>query len=196
MPQPQDPTPQGEGVRCKVGTHTTTVDSPKTCTDMGGEVVPPKPPSGPICGGCGAAIAGLAKDLGLTDRDVIAPSRALLEAAVKVSPKAMVLVKSMTRADKYITETIRDNPSILGDVMQAMVTGAEFAELVLSKPGGKLDKLKLPKVTERHFKRSIKGLRKGNGNKKFHKELDFLEDELKRWSRKTVAQVRARFLGK
>lgn len=196
MPQPTDPTPQGEGVKCKVGTHTTTVDSAKACTDIGGEVVPPKPPSGPICGGCGVAMAAMAKQLGLTDRDVIAPSRALLEAGVKWSPKALELVKSMTRADEYIAATIRDNPSILGDVTMAMVTGAEFAELVLSKPGGKLDKLKLPKVTERHFKRSLKGLRKGSRNKKFHKELDFLELELKRWSRKTVAQVRARFLGK
>jgi hypothetical protein len=196
MPQPTDPTPQGEGVKCKIGGHTTTVDTPKTCTDLGGEVVPPKSPGGGICGGCGKDIAAMAKGLGLTDQDVIAPSRALLEASVKVTPKTMALVKSMTRADEYITATIRDNPSILGDVMKAMVTGAEFAELVLSKPGGKVDKLKLPKVTEKYFKRSLKGLRKGSRNKKFHKELDFLEKELKRWSRKTVAQVRTRLLGK
>jgi hypothetical protein len=139
-------------------------------------------------------MAAMAKQLGLTDIDVIAPSRAFLESAVKLSPQAHKLVRSMTEADRYIAEALRNNPSTLGDAMLAMVTGAEFAELILSKPGGRVDKLKLPKVTERYFKRSIKGLRKGSSNKKLHKELDFLERELARWSRKTVAEVRARFL--
>jgi hypothetical protein len=110
-------------------------------------------------------------------------------------PGKKKLTKSLARADEYIAEAVRDIPSVLGEVTMSLVTGAEFAKLMLLEPGSEFGALTLPKLTRRYFQRSIVGLRKGGKNKKFHKELDLLESEPKRWSRKTVAEVRAHFLG-
>jgi len=160
---------------------------------MGGEVVPPKPPK-KVCGGCGAAIAGLSLEFGMTDNDIIGPWRRFVEAAAKATPDGKKLLKAFASADDYVPESIRNNPASLGDVTMAFVTGAEFAELVLSKPGASFDRLKLPKVTQRFFQRAIKGLRKGLTKKRDRKDLDALERELKKWSRKTVAEIRDRFM--
>ncbi|MFN0053798.1 MAG: hypothetical protein ACKV0T_16585 [Planctomycetales bacterium] len=156
--------------------------------------MPPKKDDGKVCGGCGRVIAQLSRSLGMTDSDAIGPSRNFLEQAMAITPVARRLVQSMHRADQFIVAAIRNNPAVLGDVTLAMARAAEFAELILAAPGSATDRLKLPRITERSFRRSIKGLRKASQNKKFHKELDFLEVELKRWSGQTVAQVRARFL--
>ncbi|MFN0051950.1 MAG: hypothetical protein ACKV0T_07150 [Planctomycetales bacterium] len=113
---------------------------------------------------------------------------------MSISPGARRLVQSLNRADRFFTEAIRDNPSVLGDVTLAMTRAAEFATLILLPPGSSTDRFKLPRFTERACRRMLKGLRKGSQNKKFHKELDFLELELDRWAGKTVAEVRTRFL--
>lgn len=184
----------GTSVFCRVGGETAVVDSEDVCTELGGTVVKPPPkPKGGICGGCGAALATAANQFGLTDGDVNGPWRDFVQQVSKLSADGQALFESLAKADEYITQTIHDDPSTMGDVMMALVAGADFARFILAKPGGKTDKFKLPKVSHGHFKRSLKGLRKASRNKKFHKVLDKLESELKRWKGKTVAQVRDRF---
>src|SRR5688500_2669734 len=81
------------GVRCKVGGGTTTVDTAATCESMGGVVVGPKKPI-EVCGGCGAAMARVAEELGWGDSDLVKVSREFLERAVRSTTAGRKLFKA------------------------------------------------------------------------------------------------------
>src|SRR5450755_1065053 len=64
----------GGGVVCKVGGYTTVVDTAASCAAIGGTVVPPKK-DGKVCGGCGVAMAAMAKSLGWGLGDPVTTAR-------------------------------------------------------------------------------------------------------------------------
>lgn len=191
---------QGDGstgtIRCRTGEgHIVHIDR-ATCEGLLGGHEEPSKTDGGLCSGCGAALAHMAVQFGLADGDVVGLWRQFLERAAKLTPDGRSLMALLVKADHHVVQAIHDDPSTIGDVIQALVAGAEFAQFVLARPGTKADQLSLPMVWYGHFSRSIGGLRKASRNADFHVVLNELEAELNRWKGKSVAEVRVRFFGK
>src|SRR4029079_8424949 len=181
--------PSGVGVRCKVGGDTTTVDSDAICSELGGTVVPPKKPPSKVCGGCGAAMARVAEELGWSDGDLVKTSRAFLELAVQSTPAGRKLFKALARIDEDFAAAVTANPRVLGALIPSLALGSEFVRLLAGPSEERLDTLVFPRVTQRQFKNTISELRKGNNGREFRAALAFLEAEFAGWSRKSVIQL-------
>lgn len=187
--------PSGVGVRCKLGGSTTTVDSEALCTDLGGTVIPPKKPPTKVCGGCGVAMAKVAEELGWVDGDLVKTSREFLELAVRSTAAGRKLFRALARVDEDFAAAVTANPKVLGALIPSLGLGSAFVRLLPQSADRRTDALIFPRVTQRHFRRTISELRKGSNNKEFQTALAFLDAEFAGWAKKSVAQLRRKYLG-
>ncbi len=183
------------GVRCKIGGSTTTVDTEAQCAELGGTVVKPPGGGGKVCGGCGAAMAKVAQSLGWSGGDLVEVSRSFLELAVRATSSGKKLFKALAKVDEDFGAAVTNNPRVLGAVIPSLALGSEFVRLMSQAPGKATDSLVFPRVTQRHFKKTIVELKKGNDDKSFQTALTFLEGEFAGWSKKSVSDLRKMYLG-
>jgi hypothetical protein len=184
----------GGGVTCRVGTNTTVVDSAATCTSIGGTVVPPKK-DGKVCGGCGVAMAAMAKSLGWGLGDPVTTARSFLELAMKATPAGKEMFSHMARIDDHFNAAVSVNPRILGVVIPAFARGSTFVQLITGKPGGPFDGMVCPPHTVGYIQSTYDELAKGHDDPAFQAALAFLKKEFKLWEKLTVRELRERYMG-
>ncbi|MDQ6685109.1 MAG: hypothetical protein M3Z16_08275 [Pseudomonadota bacterium] len=185
----------GGAIYCKVGGSTTVVDSAGDCSLLGGTVVPPPKPPGKVCGGCGVAMAQMAKSLGWGSGNLVDAARSFLELAMKATPVGKEMFAHMARIDEHFNEAVTRNPRVLGSVIAAFAEGSTFVRLITKKPGGPLDETVCPRVTYHHIQSTYAELAKGHDDRAFQEALAYLTNEFRLWEKATVRQLRERYLG-
>jgi len=186
----------GGGVVCRVGSNTTVVDTAATCESIGGTVVPPEPPKkGKVCGGCGVAMAAMAKSLRWGLGDPVTTARSFLELAMKATPAGKEMFSHMARIDEHFNDAVDANPRILGVVIPAFARGSTFVQLITRKPGGPFDGMVCPPHTVRYIQSTYDELAKGHDDPAFQAALAFLKKEFRLWEKLTVRELRERYMG-
>ena len=186
-----DPTPSTTGVLCRIGSKTVRVDTPGICSDLGGTIPDPEPPKG-CCGGCGKDIAQVAIQLRIIDFDAFTLLQKFND-RIKLTREGKRLSLSFMKADKFMGQAIQNNPEILGSTMMAMVATAQFVQQTLDEKSA-FDSLIFPKIALKYLQRSAREIRKSNLDFKFLEALDELNIELRKWSKASVADIRALYL--
>jgi hypothetical protein len=176
-------------VLCKVGGSTTTVDSAATCSDIGGTVVPPKPPK-PSGTHCRTVIGPPATGFGWADHDVARIAEAYMDDVLKNSKSGRRFLKALASIDRFVLDGVRKNPSLMGEVVLAWLTCIAFLDATDS-PRGKT--ATFSNNAYRRLSRLGRGLAKTSGNERFHGELDYLRAEFKSWVNKTPDDVKHRY---
>ena len=111
------------------------------------------------------------------------------------TPAGKKLFKALARIDDGFGAAVTSNPKVLGAVIPALALGSQFVQLISKAPGQATDRLLFPRVTQKHFRRTIAELKKGSDSKEFQATLIFLEGEFASWSKKSVSELRKQYLG-
>jgi hypothetical protein len=181
----------GGSVRCKIGGSTTTVDSPQTCSELGGDVVkPPKPDKGTSCR---KAVGPAARGFGLVDHDIASVAETFMDDVLKASPSGRGFLRALTSIDRYVMEAVRKDPSLMGEVVLAWTTCIAFLEAP-DRPNRKAPQFS--RSAYRRLSRLGVRLRKSSDDAKFHHSLDLLKAEFGSWVNKSPDQIRTRYRSK
>lgn len=172
-------------VRCRIGGHTSTVDSAQTCADLGGTVVQPPPKrDGTRCREIGPTAGGF----GFVDYDIVPIAETFMDEVLKKSEPGKRFLKALISIDRFVMDAVRRNPSLMGEVVLAWTTCIAFLGARDSK------KAKFSVSTYRRLGRLERRLRKSSKDARFHRELDFLKAEFKSWVNRSPAEIREKYL--